>query len=371
MVLLALSRLLAAQGHFLMCMGDHTSALDILKEVDVTLAQAAGTGADVDLAERAMVLANLGASHNRLGDHDLAVQYIETGLALARQAGDVRSEIVSLSTLAQIASEQGAFDQAKAYMDDVLSMARACDDRAHIALALATLGTTAWRWGDIEQADACLQESLMIYQELGNQRRIPRIINALGILSILQDRHEQAEEHWKQCVAMAQEMGDRQMEADTLNNLGYINHHHLDNLDKAEQYYQESLAIDQEIGHRHGTTSTSSNLGHLYVLKGEYTLSWTYLRQALSEATAIGVAPLTLDALVGVAQLRAETGQGELAVELLGVILNHPSVEVDSAQLAETILASLRETLPEEQVEAALERGRGLELGKVVAELLA
>jgi hypothetical protein len=107
------------------------------------------------------------------------------------------------------------------------------------------------------------------------------------------------------------------------------------------------------------------------VLKGEYTLSWTYLRQALSEATAIGVAPLTLDALVGVAQLRAETGQGELAVELLGVILNHPSVEVDSAQLAETILASLRETLPEEQVEAALERGRGLELGKVVAELLA
>ncbi len=369
-VLLALSRLLATRGHFLMCMGDHATALDILKEADAAFEQAAGTGADVDLAERAMLLANLGTSYNRLGDHALAVQHIESGLALARQIEDTRSEIVSLATLAQIASEQGAFDRAKEHTDEVLSLARACDDRPHIALALSMLGTTAWRWGDIEKADACLREGLTIYQELGNQHRIPRIINALGILSLLQERHEQAEDYWKQGVVMGQEMGDRQMMADTLNNLGYINHHHLENLEKAEQYYQESLAIDQEIGHRHGTTSTSSNLGHLYVLKGEYSLSWKYLHQALSEATALGVAPLTLDALVGVARLRAETGQGESAAELLGVILNHPSVEVESAQAAETVLADLRETLPEEQVEAALARGRGLELGEVVKEVL-
>jgi hypothetical protein len=159
--------------------------------------------------------------------------------------------------------------------------------------------------------------------------------------------------------------------ADTLTNLGYINHHHVGNLEKAMQYYTESLALSQEIGHRHGVTSTLSNLGHLYVVLGEHGPAWDHLSRALSESTAIGVAPLTLDALVGVARLRAETGQEDSAAELLGVVLNHPSVEVDSAQLAETVLAGLREALPAKQVEAAMERGTMLELDAVVAELLA
>ena len=51
--------------------------------------------------------------------------------------------------------------------------------------------------------------------------------------------------------------------------------------------------------------------------------------------------------------------------------LNHPSVEVDSAQVAETVLAGLRETLPAEQLDAVIERGKTLELDAVVAELLA
>ena len=263
-------------------------------------------------------------------------------MTLARQVNDARAEITALSNLAQIASEQGAYDTAKQHLDEVLSLARACDDRSHIALALSTLGSIAWRWGDIEQADTCLQEGLAIYRELGNQHRIPRILNALGILAILRERYDQAEAYWEEGLAMVQEIGDRMAMADTLNNLGYINHHHLGNLEKAKQYYTESLSIGQEIGHRHGVTSTLSNLGHLYVLMGEYAPAWDYLRQALSESMAIGVAPLTLDALVGVAQLRAETGQGDSAAELLGVAMNHPSVEIDSAQVAETVLAGLR-----------------------------
>ena len=170
---------------------------------------------------------------------------------------------------------------------------------------------------------------------------------------------------------MLREMGDHQAMADTLNNLGYINHHNLSNLEKARQYYTESLSIGREIGHRQGATSTLSNLGHLHVLLGEHETAWGYLREALSESTAIGVTPLTLDALTGVALLRAEAGQGDSAVELIGLIVNHPAVEVDSAQAAEAILAGLRETLPAEQLEAALERGKGLELDAVVAELLA
>jgi len=313
---IAPARLRAAQGHLLACLGDHSTALAVFQKADAAFEKAAAISPDTDLAERAMLLSDLGAEYNRAGDYALAVQHLEAGLTLARQANDTRAEITVLSNLAQATSEQGAYDTAKQHLDEMLSLARACDDRAHVAFALSTLGTIAWRWGDIEQADRCNRESLAIYRELGDRHRIPRILNILGILAILRESYDQAEGYWEEGLAMVQEMGDRQAMADTLNNLGYINHHHLGNLEKAKQYYQESLSIGQEIGHRHGTTSTLSNLGHLYVLMGEHAPAWDHLRQALSESSAIGVAPLTLDALVGVARLRAETGQGDSAAEV-------------------------------------------------------
>jgi tetratricopeptide (TPR) repeat protein len=238
-------------------------------------------------------------------------------------------------------------------------------------MGLSMLGTLAWRWGDVEQADRCLQESLALYRKLGDQHRIPRILNGLGILAVLRESYDQAEGFWEEGLAMVQEMGDRQVTAEMLNNLGYMNHHHLGDLEKAKRYYHESLSVAQEIGHRHGATSTMSNLGHLYVLMGEHAPAWKFLRQALSESMAIGVPPLTLDTLVGVAQLRAETGQAEPAAELLGVVMNHESTELDSVQVAETILAGLRGELPAETIETALEKGKSLQLDTVVAELLA
>ncbi len=79
---------------------------------------------------------------------------------------------------------------------------------------------------------------------------------------------------------------------------------------------------------------------------------------------------MTLDALVGVARLRAETGQGDSAVELSGVVMDHPAVEVDSVQVTDTILAGLRNVLPAKQFETAIERGKTLRLDVVIAELL-
>jgi DNA-binding SARP family transcriptional activator/predicted ATPase len=366
----ALSRLLAAQGHFLACMGDHTTAVIVLQEADAAYEKAAAVLPGSDPGGRATLLVNLGTSYNRVGAQAQAMKHLKAGLALAHQADVPQVETTALSTLAQIACEQGTYDTAQQYSDEMLMLARRQGDRACEASALSMLGSIAWRWGNVEQAGQCIWESLAIYKELGHRHRLPRLLNVLGVVAIVQENYDQAEQHWEEGLRMVQEMGDRQAMADMLNNLGYINHHHLENLEKAEQYYKESLSIARETGHRQGATSTLSNLGHLHVLMSEHELAWGYLREALIESTAIGAVPLTLDALVGVARLRAEAGQGNSAAELVGLIVNHPAVEADSTQVAQGILTKLRETLPAEQLEAALERGKTMELGAVVAGLL-
>jgi predicted ATPase len=119
-VLQALSKLLAAQGYVLVCLGNHATALAVFQEADAAFERAAVTCPDTDLAEHARLLVNLGAAHNRVGDYALAVQHLEAGLTLARQVNDTRVEIIALSNLAQAASEQGAYDTAKQHLDEIM-----------------------------------------------------------------------------------------------------------------------------------------------------------------------------------------------------------------------------------------------------------
>ena len=169
--------------------------------------------------------------------------------------------------------------------------------------------------------------------------------------------------------AVAKEIDDRQLIADLLNNTGYLNHHSIKNLGKAKRYYEESLLIAREIGHRSGATSTLINLGHLHILLEEHQVAWSTLREAMNETVAIGAVPLTLDALVGIAQLQLVEAQYQAAAELLGLALNHPALEHDSRQLAESIIASLRNVMTADGLEVALACGEKMEPQTVVEEL--
>jgi tetratricopeptide (TPR) repeat protein len=331
--------------------------------------EASTTLPDAELAERAMLLVNLGNSYNRLGDYLVAMQHLEQGLALARQTHDPQAEIAALNRLAQVTSEQGSYDKAQRYLDEVLGLAREQDDLTCVASTLSMLSTIAWRWGDIQQAEKCCHESLAIYRELGDRRRITALLNILGILTTLQENYDQAEQYYEQSLSMARESDDRPIVADILNNLGYLHHHSTGSLEKANRYYQESLLIARETDHRHGVTSTLANLGQLHILLDKRQVAWGYLREALLQSVVIGAVPLTLDALVGVAQLQIEAGQYLSAAELLGLALSHPALETDVGQVAESALGRLREVLPAEQLEAAMDHGKTLELDTVVAEL--
>ena len=135
------------------------------------------------------------------------------------------------------------------------------------------------------------------------------------------------------------------------------------------RYYEESLQIARETDHRHGVTSTLANLGQLHIVLGRRQIAWECLRESLLQSVAIGAVPLTLDALVGVIQLQIEAGQHLSAAELLGLALSHPALETDVGQVAESALGRLSQELPAEQLEAAMDRGKTLQLETVVAEL--
>ena len=74
--------------------------------------------------------------------------------------------------------------------------------------------------------------------------------------------------------------------------------------------------------------------------------------------------------LVGVARLWAGVGRHEQAAELLGLVLGHPALIEECRRYAEPVLAMVRDSLPAGELEAALARGKSLDLHQVVSEIV-
>ena len=75
-------------------------------------------------------------------------------------------------------------------------------------------------------------------------------------------------------------------------------------------------------------------------------------------------------ALVGLAEIAAREGDCLRAAGLLGLVCGHPLGNQEVVQTAGPALALLREKLDPQELEGALEQGRGLDLEAVVADLL-
>jgi len=324
-----------------------------------------------DVVSRAALLVKLGAAYERVGDFLTATQHLEQGLTLAREAGDPQTEVAALNKLGEVAWLQGAYEAAARHVERGLALARERDDRGGTALALWSLGYLAWRRGDFEAADSYLEESLAIYRELGDRLGIADVLTALGVAAQLRREREKAWRYLEKSLAIFKEIGDRRGVAGCLINLGETARQLEKQYEEAGRYYEESLAVSREIDFRRGVAINLLNLGHIHAGLGETEVAWEYFREGLTESLAIGVIPNTLHVLVGVARLQAQAGQHEQAAELLGLALNHPASDADVEGEAEPVLATLREALPADQLEAALERGKSLDLERVVAEVLA
>ena len=164
------------------------------------------------------------------------------------------------------------------------------------------------------------------------------------------------------------QLGDRQGVASALNVLGIVALLGRE-YEEGKRYLEESLAICRELGLGY-LASCLNNLGHVHVRLGEDDKAWGYLREALNESVAVGAAHVTLEALVGVAGLRAKAGRYVRAAELAGLVLGHSALSEETKQFVDPLLATLREALSADELEAALERGESLVLEEVVAEVL-
>jgi tetratricopeptide (TPR) repeat protein len=128
----------------------------------------------LDTLRNIMLYNNLAYHLHLLGDPS-AADYIQKGIALARERGSLSHLPYLYSTSGEIALAAGDLDAAEKYFSDGLALARQVPIPERIAGMTANLGLVAKQRGDLKLACEQLQTALALVEPLGNHHLEVRI----------------------------------------------------------------------------------------------------------------------------------------------------------------------------------------------------
>lgn len=319
-------------------------------------------------ASLADCLTNLGVAFESRGAYESALLCYEESLAITQKLGDQSGTAENLNNLGGAGYYLGEYQKAKSYLLEALRIRWEVGNRRAVAISLNDLGLVAWMRGELNEAEWYYQESLTLSHEVGDRRAIALTLNNLGDVARGRGDYEQAKQYHEESLLLKREIGLRSGEANSLNDLGMVAYASGD-WKVARDYHEQSLTIRRELNDRRGIATSMGNLGLVALADGDAPTAAHLLQEALLQATEIGATTVMLVILVGFAGL--QSGQNAIrAVEWLSLVLNHSACHIDVRLVAEPMLLKLKDRLRPEVYETAVSQGKTLNLTEVVVDLL-
>jgi hypothetical protein len=138
----------------------------------------------------------------------------------------------------------------------------------------------------------------------------------------------------------------------------------------ARHCFEESLAIWREIGEQGSLAQTLNQFGQSLIAQTDWPRAQGCFLEALAVASKAQITPVMLEALLGVAALRAGTGDTDSALELVLHVLQEKMGTQDLHKRAEHLRAELEAQLPAQHIEVIRTRAQGKRLDALVQDLL-
>lgn len=311
----------------------------------------------------------------RQGQHPQGRELLQHSLALLRPlagGGDLPAQAAFSDTaafLGTVLSAMGDYLEGCTLLHEGLSLKRALHDRWGTAFCLRQLGLAAYSLGEYAEAHRLLGESLALSREMGNSWATASSINALGMVAYAQGAYQEAQQLLQEGLAEGESLEDRYNIAVSLNGLGLVNQA-LGNGLAAQRFFGESMAIWQEIGAQGDLAETLNNLGQTLLAGENLPESQRCFLEALAVAQETQVIPVALDALIGLAAWRAQTGVIKAALELVALVIQHPARTQTAQARAEQLLEKIELSLPPAQWSTIRAQAQVKSFEAVVTELL-
>jgi predicted ATPase/DNA-binding winged helix-turn-helix (wHTH) protein len=248
-------------------------------------------------------------------EYALAGDYLDQGLALARELNDRTSMALALQVLGSVAREQGHYAQAVARHRESLALWRELDDKRGIARSLNYIGFAAWLHGDFAETTACCEVALGLLREQGDKEGVVWALLNLATVAQYTAAYERATTLGEESLALSRAIGYKEGIAWSLCLLGEV-------LFRSRSYahaaamLQEGLRLQYELGDRWRVASMLESLGGLADVTGQRRQAvWLFAAaEALRETVGTPLPPVEQPARDRhVTSLRAALSAAEFA----------------------------------------------------------
>ncbi|HIK17524.1 MAG TPA: CHAT domain-containing protein [Leptolyngbyaceae cyanobacterium M33_DOE_097] len=215
----------------------------------------------VDPTEESEVLIGLGNAYHSVGNYPKAIEYLEQGLAVAKE-DDPRYAMNARSFLAGSYARLGNYSKAIAYGEQNLALIRRLREapktlEAHFLIELGGFYNAA---GNSTKAIAYTQEGLKITQETKDRSTEGDALSALANIFESKGEYTKAINYQEQALANFREVKYPLAEGDALINLGNT-YFAMKDYNRAIEYHKQALSIFQQIKHRRREGLALNNLG--------------------------------------------------------------------------------------------------------------
>jgi predicted ATPase/DNA-binding SARP family transcriptional activator/Tfp pilus assembly protein PilF len=236
----------------------------------------------------------------------------------------------ALTAVASLALLQGEYAVSTRFAEESLAVARDTGEPRFEANALSNLGAIVLAAGDVARAGALLDEAVTVARAAEDERILALAVNNLGDLELTRGAYERAGPLFEESLTLLRARGDTANVARALFNLGACELQ-LGRTNRADTIFREGLELADDAGDRED-------------------LAWL---------------------LEGLAALAAARGQGERAGAILGGasgLLEAMGADYKpfERRLREETEARTRSLLGDAGLEAAMVRGRALDLRALV-----
>ncbi len=313
---------------------------------------------------RASVFDRLGFTSFIQGAYPQALDQIQQAEALFLAAGDRLSYAGSLFTRCLIMQHTGVYDAAVDALQLIEPIAAEFNFPYFLPAKWIELGKIATVRGLLDEAETCFDKGQELLAKINQGSLIAYVLFYRGEAARLKGDFAQAKSYVLQCIALAEEINTPHPVLFSywlLGNLSVDEGNYETALGYFAAFEKASFSKQEHIG---GPGWALLGLGRLEE-------TGTYFAASLQTMLGSQARPIGLDALVGMANIKARTGRLEQALALLALVNDHPSSHFESREKAGRLWEELVAELPSELVSEAEARGREMDLMQTAESLLA
>jgi predicted ATPase/transcriptional regulator with XRE-family HTH domain len=308
----------------------------------------------------------------RLGQQEQAQAMLEHSLEILRPLDEPRVLVETVTFLGIVMELTGRYPSASKLYREGLEIAISVGDRWFAALChLCLVGEGSFRepMANPETIYREVQSVLAEWRLIGDPRLTAIALNNLSLMASRLERYDEAKEALEESVLLNTSIGDRWNLGFAYRGLGLIAQAQGEHA-PAVDMFRKSLATLREVGARQDVARVLVELSQSFFALGNDSEAEHSWREALQTSIETQGTFVALDALAGIAALKAKQGHLEDALELTLIVLNHPASLPETKNHVHRLRNELEQQLTSTQIEATQARAGERAFDEVVKELL-